>query len=113
MTSVNNKEQLVETCKRLSEKFLDRWQPSTSRTCFVLPIHPESVSICSYWDSNNLKNISIYTVDDNGSIGDNIVVNERDEASLYSVLLTFYQEISERVINNKVLKINKQLMDLE
>ena len=105
MNKANYKDALMTTFKELSEKFPDKWQPTTSRTCFSLSLSNDALYICNYIDSRNLRNISIYTIDADGNMMNNTIVNEQEETELYDALMNFYEKIKQQVKSNKIEKI--------
>src|SRR5580704_4965130 len=99
------KQILVNAFKELSEKYPDKWEPSTSKTCFSLSLPQDALYVCNYIDSNNLKNLSIYTIDNSGALRNNTSINEKEEAELYNLLMQYYEKIKQQVRTNKIENI--------
>ena len=106
MTDANYREQLLNTFKLLSEKYLDKWQHGSSKTSFMLFLSPDALCISNYWDARDLRNISIYQIDNNGKVRNNIIVNELEEPELYSAIFSEYEKIKQQVRDAKLENIS-------
>jgi len=109
MSEVNYKRLLENTFRELSKKYLDKWQSSTSKTCFSLILEKDAIYICNYMDGNNVKNISLYTIDDKGNPGNNTIINEKEDPELYETIMPYYEQIRKQVKSNKIENISALL----
>ncbi len=92
---------LLDTLQKISDKFPDKWQSSTSQDCFVLFLEPKALMICDFFDSLGRKNIDISQLDENGAITNSLKINQGEEPDLYTSVFNIYQKIKDQVkINN-------------
>jgi len=100
---VNN---LYNIYQQLLENNPEKWVNAAGEVCFMFS--DNGLTICAYFDSNNIPCISLYSVQ-GGSIKNEIIIRQNSHPEDYNSFIGLYNRIKEQSDKNKFIAIQNDI----